>query len=127
MPADAPPRPDLAPPEPAAPESGEGPARTAQPLPAATHRVWQTWLLAAAVGLVYLVVQFDKPVHIDDTHYLYAARHLLEEPMRPLTHEINWVKTPEPAYTVLINPPVYFFLRRDGWRSSGTRFGVFMS
>jgi 4-amino-4-deoxy-L-arabinose transferase-like glycosyltransferase len=71
-------------------------------------------LLLAFVAVVYLLVQFDKPVHLDDPQYVYAARHLLTEPWSPLTNEINWQKAPVPAYRDLINPPFYMYLQA-GW------------
>ncbi len=82
--------------------------------PIAGYRPWQIPLFLAVVWLAYFTVQYDKPVHIDDTQYLYAARHLLEEPWCPLCHEINWQKSPVPAFQDLINPPAFMYLQA-GW------------
>lgn len=86
----------------------------ATPDRAGGNHTWRLPLLLAAVGLAYFLVHFDKPVHIDDTQYVYAARHLLVEPWCPLCHQINWQKAPVPAYRDLINPPAYIYLQA-GW------------
>src|SRR5215470_5378594 len=66
------------------------------------------------VWLLHLGVQFNKPVHIDDYHYVASAEYLLQHPLHPLCNRINWIETPVIAYREVINPPLYLYVQA-GW------------
>ncbi len=84
------------------------------PRAAGPHRPGRVAAFFLAMWAIHLAVQIDKPVHIDDPHYLSAARHLLREPLRPFCNLINWKNTPVLAYRDNINPPFYVYLQA-GW------------
>jgi len=63
-------------------------------------RGWLT-LLALAPLLPFL----SKPFHIDDPVYLAVARQIREQPLRPFDFTLNWYGTPEPMWSIMLNPP----------------------
>lgn len=63
------------------------------------------------VWLIHLEVQIDKPVHIDDTNYIYAARQAIKDPLHPFCNMINWKKTPVLAYRDNVNPPFFVYVQ----------------
>lgn len=72
--------------------------------------------LGVAVGLlaiwaVHFAVLINKPVHIDDMHYVEAAKYVLEHPLRPFCNTINWKLAPDLAYRDNINPPLYVYVQ----------------
>lgn len=67
-------------------------------------------LCLLAVGALHWLVLADKPIHIDDPHYVYAAKHVFVEPLVPFGNTINWQQAPGPAYLDNINPPVFVYL-----------------
>ncbi len=88
--------------------SDESWARRSRPTPT------QQWLCIAVIVLFHAWVSLAKPVHIDDTHYVYAARHVFVDPWTPFGNIINWKQEPGPAYLDNINPPGFYYLLA-GW------------
>ncbi len=59
------------------------------------------WLLAAVLTLLNAA----KPAVVDDTAYLFFARHLAHHPGDPYGFELFWYAEPQPAMQILM-PPV---------------------
>jgi 4-amino-4-deoxy-L-arabinose transferase-like glycosyltransferase len=66
----------------------------------------------AALLLIWLAVtafNITKPAHIDDAVYLEIARHILHDPLHPMSGTVNWKDTAEPIH-VLNQPPLLFYV-----------------
>jgi len=50
-----------------------------------------------------------KAFHMDDTFHLEAAEHILKDPARPMSVQINWEDDPAPMSTSN-HPPLFFYL-----------------
>jgi len=61
-----------------------------------------TWCTLTAVNLF-------KAFHMDDTFHLEAAEHILSDPARPMSGQINWEDDPTLIYTHN-QPPLFFYL-----------------
>jgi hypothetical protein len=88
-----------------------GPPPSAAPIPRSSHSVSDVLIFCCLVWLIHLAVQINKPAHIDDTHYLNAARHILMDPLHPFCNVINWKTTPVVAYRDNVNPPFFVYLQ----------------
>ena len=60
------------------------------------------WLIALACNLT-------KAVHMDDTVHLYAARTILENPLRPYSSEILWGAVLPGPISDITQPPLLFY------------------
>lgn len=81
------------------------------------------WVLLGVGWVLYLTLTVGKPLHIDDTHYVASARHLLAEPGCPLCNEVNWKTHLEPTYRDNNNPPFYLYLMAGWMRIFGPAVG----
>lgn len=67
--------------------------------------------LAVTAPLVLLLPFIDKPFHVDDTVYLWVARHILESPLDFYGFTANWSFLEEPMAQINKNPPgVSYFI-----------------
>jgi hypothetical protein len=80
--------------------AGDGPRLAAAQLCGWKDRAWLT-----LVALAPLVPFLSKPFHIDDPVYLAVARQIREQPLRPFDFTLNWYGTPEPMWSIMLNPP----------------------
>ncbi|MBM4079055.1 MAG: glycosyltransferase family 39 protein, partial [Planctomycetes bacterium] len=67
---------------------------------------WHRATLAAVVTCGALLPFVGKAFHIDDTLFLYTARQILCDPLRPFDFEVNWYGTPRPMWEITKNPPL---------------------
>lgn len=68
------------------------------------HHLWILFAVAA-MTLPFL----DKAIHVDDTAYLYSARHILIDPLRPFDFEIDWLGTTTRGIDSLVHPPLLYY------------------
>lgn len=61
--------------------------------------------IALLAGL-HLLLQWDKPPHVDDALHLMTARSVLADPLRPICTMVHWGPTPTPLYRTTVNPPL---------------------
>src|SRR5436189_6454534 len=62
------------------------------------------WLaLACAACLLPFV---DKAYHIDDTLFVFAARHIRTNPIDFYGFKVNWYGAAQPVYDFMQNPPL---------------------
>lgn len=68
------------------------------------------WWLLGAVGLMTLPF-LNKALHIDDTAYIYQARHILLDPVHPFDFQFNWLGITGDAIHSINHPPLlsYYF------------------
>ena len=64
--------------------------------------VW--WVLVVALGIQIAFIH--KPFHVDDTVVLHIARQVLQNPLNPLSGELDWDGTVKPTFHVTTNPPL---------------------
>ncbi|MBM4087433.1 MAG: hypothetical protein FJ272_21785, partial [Planctomycetes bacterium] len=69
-------------------------------------KTWNKAALAAVVTCGALLPFVGKAFHIDDTLFLYTARQILCDPLRPFDFEVNWYGTPRPMWEITKNPPL---------------------
>ena len=65
-------------------------------------------ILAAAVALTGL--NAVKPAVVDDTAYLFFARHLAEKPLDPYGWQLFWYEAPQSAMQILLPPVLPYWL-----------------
>jgi hypothetical protein len=67
-------------------------------------------------ALIPLLLVLDRPVMVDDTLFLAAARQIVRTPLTPYAFSINWYGWLEPFWDVFKNPPLvaYWFAVVDG-------------
>ena len=63
-------------------------------------------LLANAFCLAALLPFLNKPFHIDDPMYLWAAQHIRQHPLNFYGFEVNWYGVSSPMAQVMKNPPL---------------------
>ena len=83
-------------------------------------RPW-VWPFLAAFAVTTL--NACKPVVVDDTAYLFHARHIAQHPMQPYDFELFWYYQPEPAMNILL-PPVLPYWLALGIRLFGENVGL---
>ena len=93
-----------------------GPPRISAPPPA-----WRPQLLVVLVTLACLVPFLNKAYHMDDTLFLWIARHLREHPANFYGFTANWYGFTMPMDQIMQNPPggAYFIAAAAalaGWR-----------
>ena len=64
------------------------------------------WILAALITLLNAI----KPAVVDDTAYLFFARHLARHPLDPYGFELFWYSAPAPATEILMPPVLPYWL-----------------
>ncbi len=74
-------------------------------------RPWMPHLLLIPAVLIMTIPFINKAVHIDDTIYIYAAKQILLDPLRPYDFEINWMGVTTRAIDAIFHPPLlsYYF------------------
>ena len=70
------------------------------------HSAWHIGLAALALTGLNAI----KPAVVDDTAYLFFARHLAQHPADPYGFEIFWNARPEPAMEVLMPPVLPYWI-----------------
>ena len=75
------------------------------PQPFAPRRPWARRLLVLAC-LALLLPFVNKPLHIDDPMYVWAAEHILERPLDPYGFDVSWGIAVRPMSAVMKNPPL---------------------
>jgi len=65
--------------------------------------------VVAVTALFFLAPFAGKAVHIDDPMYLWAARHIQEEPFDFYGFDVNWYGTDTPMVETNKNPPLVSF------------------
>lgn len=66
----------------------------------------QSSILLCLLAIFICLLNASKPVHIDDTYYLWLARHISENPLDPFGFEIFWQQWPMKAYDNYV-PPLF--------------------
>lgn len=56
--------------------------------------------------LLALLPFIDKPLHVDDPMYVWAAENILEQPLNPYGFAVNWGVTLTPMAAEMKNPPL---------------------
>jgi len=54
-----------------------------------SHR-YKSYGLLLLLSLICASFNLTKPLHIDDTAHLLIARKILEDPLHPMSGEVNW-------------------------------------
>ncbi|MEH2464364.1 glycosyltransferase family 39 protein [Nostoc sp.] len=65
--------------------------------------------------LFVTVINLNKAYHIDDTVHLETAQWILQEPLRPMSGQINWDENTGPIH--LLNQPHFYFYLLAVWGS----------
>jgi hypothetical protein len=73
-------------------------------------RTLKSALPAILLATFVLVPFLDKPFTIDDTVFLFEARHTLTDPLHPTAFEMNWDRVPERVSTIVPTGPVMAWL-----------------
>src|SRR5688572_13268749 len=63
-------------------------------------------LIVTLACLLLLVPFLSKPLHIDDPMYVWAAEHILAQPLDPYGFAVNWRSTLTPMADEMKNPPL---------------------
>jgi hypothetical protein len=58
--------------------------------------------------IVLTGLNLNKAFHVDDTFHLYAAGHILNDPLHPMSGTVNWNLSPEPIRN-FNQPPLFFY------------------
>jgi 4-amino-4-deoxy-L-arabinose transferase-like glycosyltransferase len=64
-------------------------------------------LALAGLMAIAALCNMGKAVHMDDTAYLEMARGILSDPLRPMSVQINWDQSAQPAYLSINTPPLF--------------------
>src|SRR5688572_8954697 len=82
-------------------------AAAAPELPARLGRLAANPRLIVTLACLLLLVPFvTKPLHVDDPMYVWAAEHILTQPLDPYGFAVNWGSTLEPMPDAMKNPPL---------------------
>ena len=82
-------------------------ANAAHELPARLGRLAANPRLIVTLACLLLLVPFiTKPLHVDDPMYVWAAEHILKQPLDPYGFAVNWGSTLEPMPDAMKNPPL---------------------
>jgi 4-amino-4-deoxy-L-arabinose transferase-like glycosyltransferase len=93
-----------------------------------TLRQWLALILFTAVCLIPFC---NKAFHIDDTLFLYAAKHIQSNPTDPYGLSVNWYGSVESLSQVMKNPPLncYFIALVayfTGWSETALHLAFFI-
>src|SRR5690242_14440962 len=76
------------------------------PIPAPPGRNRRLDLTILAVAMLACLLPFvGKAFHIDDTLFVFAAKHIREHPLDFFGFDVNWYTTADPMPAVTQNPP----------------------
>jgi hypothetical protein len=75
-----------------------------------TARTFKISLPALLLAALVLVPFLDKSFTIDDTVFLFEARHALTDPLHPTAFEMTWVHAPERVSKIVPTGPVMAWL-----------------
>ena len=79
------------------------------------------WVIVAVTGAL-LAPFATKAFHVDDPLYLWGARHILSEPLRPYDFSVNWAGNPEISmWRETKNPPLMCYWLAAGIALFGER------
>jgi len=67
------------------------------------------WFLIFVLWLILTGININKAYHIDDTYYLEAAKHIEQNPTKPMSIWINWEDSPTVMHKGN-NPPLFLYL-----------------
>ena len=91
--------------QPAVPFTGS--VDVAQELPARLGRLAGSPRIVLALACLLLLLPFaSKPLHIDDPMYVWAAEHIVREPLDPYGFLVNWGVTAVRMADEMKNPPL---------------------
>jgi Dolichyl-phosphate-mannose-protein mannosyltransferase len=68
------------------------------------------WVWPFLAALVVTILNAAKPVVVDDTAYLFHARHLAQQPLQPYAFELFWYHQPDQAMDILLPPVLPYWL-----------------
>jgi len=63
-------------------------------------------ILIAAITCAVLLPFVNKAIHIDDTLFVWTAKHIVDHPLDPYGIEVNWYGWPMPMHEVINHPPL---------------------
>ncbi len=66
----------------------------------------------AIAGVLFIGLLFfsAKPIHLDDTFFIEAARKIRSDPLHPYRSVINWDGAPESLWATSMHPPLHSYL-----------------
>ncbi len=73
-----------------------------------SHSIFRSVPLLAAI--IITVLNAGKPAVIDDTAYLFFARHIAQDPLQPYSFTLFWYSQPDPAMEILLPPVLPYWL-----------------
>jgi hypothetical protein len=68
------------------------------------------WVWPFLAAFAVTTLNAFKPVVVDDTAYLFHARHIAQHPTQPYDFELFWYHQPEPAMNILLPPVMPYWL-----------------
>lgn len=78
----------------------------------------------ALLPALFLLPFAGTPFNIDDTLFVYAARQIREDPLRPYDFLVNWETRSEPMWDVTANPPLVPYVLAAAFALGGESEGV---
>ncbi|MGA1826321.1 MAG: ArnT family glycosyltransferase [bacterium] len=76
------------------------------------------WSISILIGiaLLFLLPFANKPFHIDDPLFIWAAKHIQHHPINFYGFNVNWYGTTMPMFNVMKNPPMTsYYCALIGW------------
>lgn len=70
----------------------------------------RAWVLPLALAAIMTLANAFKAVVVDDTAYLFFARHLAQNPGHPYDFQLFWYSEPQPANEILMPPVLPYWL-----------------
>lgn len=73
------------------------------------HNVTDDWkgsLLAGTLVVLLLLPFLSKPVNIDETTYIWIAKQILNNPLKPYAFDANWFGFQQPMASISQSPPL---------------------
>lgn len=84
------------------------------PVPASA---WWVLVIALSIHIAFI----HKPFHVDDTVVLHIARQVLQNPLNPLSGELDWDGAVKPTFHVTTNPPLLSYYLASWMLAGGER------
>lgn len=93
---------------------------------------FRSYILVAAATLLCLLPFSNKAFHVDDTLFLYAAKHITQHPFDPYGFEVNWYRYPQAMWQQTMNPPLACYAlalagKLVGWSEQPLHLAFFLS
>lgn len=89
--------------------AAEIPRAKTQPAVAPETRPWKAWYSWALLGVFVIVALLpfsNRAFHIDDTLFMFAGKHIVQDPGNPYGFTVNWDNIELPMSQVTKNPPL---------------------